>query len=335
MKNTKLATYSITHFLVDLTCSYFLIQSLHENGKYGAISIIVYNFCAFVLQLPIGCIADKISKNAVIASWGSLIVASGCFVKYLGILPLAIIIGIGNAMFHVGGGLDTLNESKEKITPLGIFVSTGALGLYFGSKYGYTDIFENILPIILSIFAVIIMTVDNGLGNNKFSIRLNKKSIQLLIICFAVVVIRSYVGLTYSMPWKKGTLAFITVLTVVLGKALGGLVADKIGIKNATIYSLGIASILYIFSSIPICGIMATLLFNMTMPLTLWIVSDTLPNAKGTMFGLLTTALFVGYVPVIFDIKLLSSGMDFGIISFISLILLEIAINKVTNTKSK
>lgn len=41
-----------------------------------------------------------------------------------------LIAGIGNAMFHIGGGIDVLNISDKKATLSGIFVSTGALGIF-------------------------------------------------------------------------------------------------------------------------------------------------------------------------------------------------------------
>ena len=47
-------------------------------------------------------------------------------------LAIAVIIGAGNSLFHVWGGKRTAVESGNDIRSLGIFVSTGSLGLTIG-----------------------------------------------------------------------------------------------------------------------------------------------------------------------------------------------------------
>lgn len=53
----------------------------------------------------------------------------------------------------------------------------------------------------------------------------------------------------------------------------------------------------YLLSGIPVCGTIAVFLFNMTMPITLWAAARLMPGGKGFAFGLLTFALFLGYLP--------------------------------------
>ena len=38
-------------------------------------------------------------------------------------------------------------------------------------------------------------------------------------------------------------------------------------------------------------------LFNMTMPVTLWAAAKLLPGGRGFAFGMLTFALFLGFLP--------------------------------------
>lgn len=82
-----------------------------------------------------------------------------------------------------------------------------------------------------------------------------------------------------------------------LGKAAGGFLCDCVGPKKATLLSLGLAAACYLFSDNPICGTAAVFLFNMTMPITLWAAARLMPGGKGFAFGLLTFALFLGYLP--------------------------------------
>ena len=73
---------------------------------------------------------------------------------------------------------------------------------------------------------------------------------------------------------------------------------DAVGPRRAAGWSLALAAALYLFSGHAAPGLLAVFLFNMTMPMTLWAAARVLPGAKGFAFGLLTFALFIGYLPV-------------------------------------
>ena len=120
-----------------------------------------------------------------------------------------------------------------------------------------------------------------------------------LVPLFLVVVLRSYMGANQAFAWKsQGQWALVLTLALALGKAGGGLLSDRLGPRRAAGWSLGLAVALYLLSGAPLPGLLAVFLFNMTMPMTLWAAAQLLPGAKGFGFGLLTFALFVGYLPV-------------------------------------
>ncbi|MGN1101740.1 MAG: hypothetical protein ACI4RG_06075, partial [Huintestinicola sp.] len=102
-----------------------------------------------------------------------------------------------------------------------------------------------------------------------------------------------------SFPWKITPMAaFAAVLVTAGGKALGGFVSDFFGKEKASAASMLGAAFLYLFSDNIICGLGAILLFNMSMPITLRAAADIFRGGRGFSFGLLTFALFLGYVPV-------------------------------------
>ena len=84
---------------------------------------------------------------------------------------------------------------------------------------------------------------------------------------------------------------------LLLGKTAGGYLGDRLGMKWASVGSLGLAVLGFLFSGSPLCGVLAIFFFNMTMPLTLRAAADALPGMKGFSFGLLTFALFLGFLP--------------------------------------
>ncbi|MCL2160165.1 MAG: hypothetical protein FWH48_12220, partial [Oscillospiraceae bacterium] len=109
------------------------------------------------------------------------------------------------------------------------------------------------------------------------------------------------VGLASTFPWKNsGYWGILLVCAVVFGKIAGGFFADRFGATKTSLFSLGFCALLFCFWQIPLAGIAAVLLFNMTMPITLWAMAKIFPQAKGFSFGLLTFALFLGFLPVHF-----------------------------------
>ena len=71
-----------------------------------------------------------------------------------------------------------------------------------------------------------------------------------------------------------------------------------------------------------IFGVMGLFFFNMTMPITLYLAADILERYRGFAFGILTFAIFIGYLPAYFGYRTCTPALFAGI-GFCSLILLE------------
>ena len=346
MNKKIVGIYSIIHFIVDLSCA-ILVSNL-VTQKMGInmnlfIAILLYNFFAFAVQLPIGIVADKINKNAMCSAIGCILVAIAFGCANFGIIS-CIIAGIGNAMFHVGGGIDVLNISDKKAAPSGIYVSTGAMGIFLGGKsvsIGFNKYYIVILILLISSLALfwLYKQIKDKVKNEKVIIPEISKNEIIAIICLTItVVIRGYVGLILSFEWKSSfILALISIFAVVFGKMLGGIIGDKIGFMKISLLSLIISAILFVFAfNNSILGILAILLFNMTMPITLIALSNILFNNKGMAFGLLTLALFIGAVPVFFGYtNAVFTPIGLLTITLVSAIILYIGIKKYNEIMEK
>lgn len=298
-----LTAYSLAHAVVDFSCAFLVYRTMLEAPDLG-LCLLLYNFCAFALQMPFGLLADSWNKNSLTAAVGCVLVA----LAYLPVLPAvaaSVAAGVGNGLFHVGGGLDVLNDSREKASALGIFVSPGAFGLYLGGILGRGGSVLTAVPVILLLVmaALILLTARRtyqGLLSQNAPAELNlpQGGAGLAALLTAVVALRSYMGFNQTLPWKsEWHWGLIVTLALVLGKASGGFLCDWLGPKKATVLSLGLAAALYLCSGVPVLGTAAVFLFNMTMPITLWAAARLMPGAKGFAFGLLTFALFLGFLP--------------------------------------
>lgn len=311
--------YSLLHFLVDLCCAYAMFRFFGE-GSGGYANVLLYNFCAFALQMPLGALLDGQKRGSAPRIWAAM----GVICTALGSLLHPALLGLGNALFHVGGGVGVIREDSGrgwKGRALGVFVAPGALGLYLGGQMAGFDL-TWVLFAALMLSLVPLLRLEDAMGGP--APREEKQSPVPMICCFVVVALRSWVGLSVGFAWKQGFwMGLIAVCAVVLGKAAGGFASARFGAKGTVIGSLGLACVCYLVSDIPLLGIFALFFFNMSMPITLyqlWLRHRALP---GFSFGLLTFALFLGFLPVYMGWSLPVSGGVFGAVgSLVSLVLL-------------
>ncbi len=319
---SSLIAYAFVHFVIDFSCAFLMINSIAKGSFEIPYLFLLYNFCAFALQMPLGVIADRLKNPVIFAILGCLLLVPACFLSSV-LLVCVILAGLGNAFFHIGGGTRILRHSSGKCSPLGIFIAPGALGIFLGSSSIMNSQFFILIPLILLASAALLYTADgrpsrwkvqpdladdatqSGVltGNSALNSLLlpsefySPGKIILPLGCFfLVVLLRSYTGTIMTFPWKTTTTAGILLVTaVIFGKVLGGILADRFGVIKTTILSLSLSSVLFLFSSLSPAGLTAVFLFNMTMPITLWAAADIMKKHEGFSFGMLTFALFIGY----------------------------------------
>ncbi len=318
--------YSAVHFLVDFSCAVFVLRFARDSGRWME-AVLIYNFCAFALQMPLGLLTDRCGNGRVFAALGCGLLALSPLMR--GWPPtLCCAAGIGNALFHIGGGRDVLQTGGHRAGWLGVFVSPGALGLYVGSLV--SGRIPAVWPVsaALALCALAMLALCERVPGAEVSLRGGGHGVRWLPLLFLVVCLRGYAGFMFRFPWREGAWAWAFVLCVVLGKTLGGWVYDRVGGPLTGAASLGLATALFCLSEQPWAGCLAVLLFNMTMPVTLRAAADCLPEARGFSFGLLTFALFLGFVPVWLSLEIPGGGLTYAGLSLASLLLLLPAVRR-------
>ena len=245
---------------------------------------------------------------------------------------------VRDALDKAGDKLDTaggrLNQSRERAWALGVFVSPGALGLFLGTLWGKgTAPALWLAPAGLLLLGGAILWLCRRtfgtLRSGNAPVELESSGgYAILLPLFLVVVLRSYMGMNQAFPWK-GEWALLLTLALVLGKTAGGFAMDRLGAERASAVSLGLSAALYLASALPLPGILAVFLFNMTMPVTLWAAARVMPGAKGFAFGLMTFALFLGFLPSWLGWpSLLAGPAGYGLMALTSLALLWFPLRK-------
>lgn len=208
MKKCPLTVFTASHFLVDLACGYTL-YSMYADGKIEAASVavlfILYNMLAFATQHLFGALADKLNSNgSTFAFVGIISTAVGVLIRGAAPWVSVCFVGLGNACFHVGGGIDALTESQG-FTRAGIFVSSGALGIALGCRFGQNLLFPPALYVFaLSLAALAVAIFCRGerkvMPDEETSQTVISSSTLAICILLFAVVIRSYAGFAATKP---------------------------------------------------------------------------------------------------------------------------------------
>ena len=315
-RHVTLTVYTAAHFAVDLGCGWLVMALLAMRGQqpmqFGGEVVLLYNFLAFGMQFVFGWLTDAARERG--RMWHQYVAFVGC----LGVLAALIagvrtpwlsvtLVGLGNAAFHVGGGIDSLLFARGKMGRGGIFVSSGAVGVTLGMLLGGTLYGMLYIPAVLvGACAVAIWlfgkcreesVVMPSQGGQESPLSVGACG---LLLCLFAVLVRSWAGFLFSMPWKQGFwLVLLAAVASAVGKAAGGVLADCFGARTVgTVSLLASVPLVILGGDSVVLSVIGIICFNMAMPITLHTAAARLPRWEGFGFGLTTLALLIGYVAV-------------------------------------
>jgi len=306
-QSKSLMAYTFSHFSVDFACFFMLFHGFKNSiGSLDlvAIGFLIYNVIAFGLQPIVGFICDDNPKIPI----GII----GCCIVMVGLTTFSfpwaslVLCAVGNACFHIGGGIDSLKYANGKMFRSGVFVSTGAVGVVLGTLIGQNAKAALYLPLVLILSSIILLIIFSQKSGSavpcKFKIASDLPFAAIIIFALAAIVIRSYVGGVIPISWKTNTyLLVLPSISACAGKALGGFLGDQFGAKRVGVSSLLLSLPLLCFGkNIVLFSVIGIILFNITMPITLCAVASKFPYNPGLAFGLTTLALLCGNVPTFF-----------------------------------
>lgn len=177
MNKRIVGIYSVIHFIVDLACAILVSNLVTQKIGQGTdlfIAILIYNFFAFAMQLPIGIIADKVNKNAICSAIGCLLVAIALFWLYNQIKDKVknekvIIPKINNT------------EIIAIVCLIFTFIVRGYVGLILSFEWK-----SNFILALISIFAVVFGKMIGGIIGDRIGF-MKTSLISLIVSAFLFI----------------------------------------------------------------------------------------------------------------------------------------------------
>jgi FSR family fosmidomycin resistance protein-like MFS transporter len=301
-----LGSWSAAHLAVDAVCAFVLFSALGGGSvaaSWALVLVVLYDALAFALQPLLGLALDELGvRPSTAAAAGGLVTVASVGVLVAGAAPAAVVIAaVGNAVFHVGGGVVSLTLEPGKARAAGCFVAPGAVGLLLGTRLaGRADAGAGLAAALVAVCLAGVLFASHqereaGIAPTPWAPQTGEASLLLLL----VIAARSYVGMALALPWRSQPMLLVALTVAIAGgKVLGGLAADALGRLPVAATALALAAPLLLFaSSSPPAGIASMLLLNMTMPVTLVALAEGIPGRPGFAFGLSCLALVVGALP--------------------------------------
>jgi len=302
LHSRSLIIHTYAHFTIDFACFYILFSTVYagvNSIQQLAVWFLTYNIIAFGLQFAVGYICDKY-RTFPAAIIGIIITAVGLSFAHQ-IYTALILVALGNAFFHVGGGIDSLVNARGKMSRSGVFVSSGAWGVALGTLAGKSGI-SIIYPFALLLVAGVLvylycMPREINLKKSQFNVKSKNTGTGIAVtLIFISITIRAFTGFSVPIEWKSTVFLILTAtFASFFGKFIGGFIGDKIGARITGVSALIISAPLLVFfnDNIVLC-LLGIMLFNMTMPITLCAISNYLEGFEGLAFGITTLALLCG-----------------------------------------
>ena len=287
----------IVHFCVDFCCTALLTQAaVGLDGRTVMLCALLYNGAAFAFQLPIGALGDVFGLQKGLACAGCFLIAIGGLMHEP--ILLCLLIGLGNACFHIGGGREALKRGGTEAALVGKFVAPGAIGIFLGPRISVSG-WQ--MPCMLLCGAALLLTRSDRLPNMYGGKpRMSRLRLFAVVACmFLTILLRSYIGTILKYDFMRTSwLSLLFALCVFLGKYHGGVLADRLGTLRFSFPAQILCVLLLSLSPIwPVLAFQGILLFNTTMAVTTSRLYVCAPGYPGTMFGLTTFALYLGVIP--------------------------------------
>ncbi len=292
MKQGKATIICLMHFATDaIGVAYFYHRVFPHvvSGAFYAL-LIAYTIVAFCLQPFVGLLLDRIKRL------DAFVLLSGSLMVLFAVLPTppvvnALFLGLGNALFHVAGGMLSISKEPHRARFLGVFVAPGAVGLALGTAFSQ---FLVVYALFAALLCALFFFVSKEAKGEFQKFEGESCDLPALLIVLPAVFLRGFVGGYLPSGFFEGAFGGVLLAVVIaLGKAFGGFPTDRFGAARTAVCSLVPAACLLLSGNV-VLALFGTLLFHASMPMTLYLIVETVSKYRGFGFGIAAAALMLG-----------------------------------------
>ena len=333
----------LVHGLVDAACAFVLFRDLALSPVSDvtfSVWVALYDVLAFVGQVPLGLMTDRLGARRSSALCGVVLVAAAVLIAPAVPMVAAVVAGLGNALYHVGGGAHILATSGGRAAEIGVFVGPGSVGLALGITAGHSDLRLRV-PMLLALaiggWLVGRIVVDASETSPRSSGRgLSPLGHFALGLVLLAVASRALLGdaLVAEARLHSPGLVLGLAFAACFGKGMGGLIGDRFGWGTTAAIALGSAALLLAAAPNAALAVMAAAcLGQMTMPLTLKAVHDALVARPAFAFGLASAVLLVGTAPGLAGLRILETSLAMAAVALASALPLVVGLGLLARSR--
>ena len=298
----------VVHLILEIT-SFYIVASYTKSEAIWVLALI-YDFLAFVPQGFFGYLRDR-GVRLNFALLGVVLTTAALLMMYSGLnaFSVVLVLSVGNCMVHIHCAEATLRGSAGEIAPSAVFVSGGSFGVIAGkllAQFGFPLLYVLLIN-LFSIIPIILFSLfkNHEIEENLYKYDFADKSVNasaVILLSVFVVAVRSFMGSEIPTAWNNTVLRTVLLFSFMgIGKALGGILTDRLGIrKTALISVVGALPFLLLGNNFMAVSLFGIMLFSMTMAVSLALIVSVIPNYPGAAFGFTTVGLFIGSLPVFF-----------------------------------
>ena len=295
--------FGLAHGVSDASAGLLVGITWQLSSPGGKYLILLYNGLAFGLQPLAGLLLDRLNQPRRGAAIGLLCTAAGVAVTWWTLTPGLVLVGIGSALLHAGGGAVAIKSQPGRAGGAGLFAAFGVIGLTLGTMASvYFSL--TIIAILLTALAALALVIWFWKPELFSTSRLpSVDPFASVAWAFALILV---VGIALrSLVWtgvqtsRYAVGALQLALAAGTGKLLGGFAADRLGWSRWAVGALAGALCLLAFGSAwgPAILVGVALLQSLT-PLSIAAMGKAMPNSPALATSLaLGLAIMAGGLP--------------------------------------
>jgi MFS transporter, FSR family, fosmidomycin resistance protein len=254
------------------------------NLSNAAAYILLYNGLAFALQPVAGLLLDRLNQPRRGAALGLLCTALGLLASTRSLIFGVMLVGIGSAFLHAGGGAVAIQARPGRAAQIGLFAAFGVIGLSLGTLASAQFSLRTVALFVAALLFIAgliwfwkppFLAESHPLEMDPFS----HVTWTMSAILVMAIALRS-LAWTGTQTSQQVVTALQLALAAGTGKLLGGFLADRFGWRSWSALALTGALGLLAFGATWGAAVMigVALLQSLT-PLSIAAMARRMPNS--------------------------------------------------------